>query len=94
MPLLEKTRWIPAPQRIAVVLWIAFLTAAIATGVFFSVIDPLDLKDCVPFPEVSRHAAYTLGFFLFWALTALSALLAVFFVYPPAPPRNIERPSG
>lgn len=85
MPLLEQTRWMPPPQRVAAVLWITFLLAVTATGVFFSLIDPMDLKYCVPFPEVSRMAAYTIGFFMFWALTAVTALLAVFFVYPPAP---------
>lgn len=85
MPILEKMRWMPAPQRVAAVLWITFLTAAVATGIFFSIIDPMDLRYCVPFPEVERSAAYTIGFFLFWALTASTALLAVFFVYP-APP--------
>lgn len=85
MPLWDKTGWIPVPQRIAAVLWITFLTAGVATGAFFSAIDPLELKYCVRFPEVGRTAAYTIGFLLFWALSAGSALIAVFFVYP-APP--------
>ena len=65
MPLWDKTGWIPVPQRIAAVLWITFLTAGVATGAFFSAIDPLELKYCVSFPEVSRTAAYTIGFLLF-----------------------------
>jgi len=69
-------------QRIAATLWLSFLMAGIATGVFFSVIDPLDLKYCVNFPEVNRTTAYSIGFFLFWLLTASSSLLAVFFIYP------------
>ena len=85
MPLWDKTGWIPVPQRIAAVLWITFLTAGVATGAFFSAIDPLELKYCVSFPEVSRTAAYTIGFLLFWLLSASSALIAVFFVYPGAP---------
>jgi len=85
MPLWDKTGWIPAPQRIAAVLWITFLTAGVATGAFFSAIDPLELKYCVSFPEVGRTAAYTIGFLLFWLLSASSALIAVFFVYPAAP---------
>ena len=56
--------------------------AGAATGIFFSSIDPLELKYCVSFPEVSRTGAYTIGFFLFWLLTATSSLLAVFFTYP------------
>ena len=69
-------------QRIATVLWLSFLMAGVATGFFFSVIDPLKLKYCVDFPEVSRTAAYSIGFFLFWLLTASSSLLAAFFIYP------------
>jgi len=85
MALWDKTGWIPVPQRIAAVLWITFLTAGVATGAFFSAIDPLELKYCVSFPEVSRTTAYTIGFLLFWLLSAGSALMAVFFVYPAAP---------
>jgi hypothetical protein len=69
-------------QRIATVLWLSFLMAGIATGCFFSVIDPLELRYCVDFPDVSRTGAYSIGFFLFWLLTASSSLLAVFFIYP------------
>jgi hypothetical protein len=70
---------------VAAVLWISFLLAGVATGAFFSAIDPLELRYCVSFPEVSRTAAYTIGFLLFWLLAASSALIAVFFVYPAAP---------
>jgi len=91
MPMLAQTRWMPPPQRVAAVLWITFLMATAATGVFFSMIDPEDLRPCVPFPEVSRMAAYTVGFFMFWALTGVTALLAVAFVYPPAPEPSAAR---
>jgi len=95
MQLWDKTGWMPVPQRIAAVLWISFLMAAIATGAFFSAIDPLELKYCVSFPEVSRLGAYTVGFLLFWLLTASSALAAAFFVYPasPAAPDSSDRTS-
>lgn len=83
MVLMDKVRWMSVPHRIAAVLWISFLTAVAATGVFFSAIDPLSLQYCVSFPEVSRLGAYTIGFFLFWLLTSASSLIAVFFVYPP-----------
>ena len=56
--------------------------AGIATGVFFSTIDPLELKYCVDFPEVSRTGAYSIGFILFWLLTSASGLLSVFLTYP------------
>lgn len=85
MELLSKTGWWPPSQRLAAVLWISFLMAAVATGAFFSAIDPMELRYCVSFPEVSRMGAYSIGFFLFWLLTGTSCLLTVFFVYPSAP---------
>jgi len=95
MELLAKTRWMPVPQRFGAVLWLSFLMATAATGVFFSILDPDDLRYCVPFPEVSRMAAYTIGFFLFWLLTAVSGVLAVTFTYPPPPtPDETPRSNG
>jgi len=82
MQLGEKVRPMPVPPRVGAVLWISFLMAIGAPVLFFSAIDPLALQYCVTFPEVSRMGAYTIGFLLFWLLTAASSLLAVFFVYP------------
>ncbi len=87
MELLSKTGWWPPSQRVAAILWISFLLAAAATGAFFSAIDPMELRYCVSFPEVSRLGAYTIGFFLFWLLTGVSCLLSVIFVYPAEPTR-------
>ncbi len=86
------TRWMPVPARFGAVMWLSFLLAAIATGVFFSAIDPEELRFCVTFPEVNRTGAYTIGFFLFWLLTAASGVLAVAFTYPPASESVIETP--
>lgn len=91
MPVWDKTGKIPKTQRIIAALWLSFLMAGIATGVFFSAIDPMELKYCVDFPEVSRTAAYSIGFFLFWLLTASSSLLTVFFIYPTYLDENTER---
>ena len=82
MQLMARIGTVSVTQRIVTVLWLSFVMAGIATGAFFSAIDPLELKYCVSFPEVSRTAAYSIGFFLFWLLTASSSLLAVFFIYP------------
>ena len=82
MRIWDKTGSIPPLQRIISVLWLSFLTSGIATGVFFSTIDPMELKYCVNFPEVSRTAAYSIGFFLFWLLAGGTSLLAVYFTYP------------
>ena len=39
MPWMSKIRWMTVPQRIAAILWITFLMAGVATGVFFSAIE-------------------------------------------------------
>ena len=78
----------PLPARVITVLWASFLMAGIATGVFFSTIDPLELKYCVNFPEVSRTGAYSIGFILFWLLTSASGLLSVFLTYPEDPDKR------
>lgn len=75
----------PVPARFGAVGWLSFLLAGAATGVFFSVLDPDELRFCLPFPEVSRTAAYSIGFFLFWLLTASAGILAVVFTYPVNP---------
>lgn len=95
MALFAHTRWMPVPARFGAVMWLSFLLAVGATGVFFSAIDPEELRYCVDFPEVSRTGAYTIGFFLFWLLTGASGLLAVAFTYPsgttPETPQADER---
>jgi hypothetical protein len=60
-------------KRAMWILWPSFLVAVVAEGVFFTVFDPLDLHPLGHGVEVSRTAIYTLGFFLFWMLAALSS---------------------
>jgi hypothetical protein len=73
---------IPEPYQFISILWLSFLMAGVATGIFFSVIDPMQLEACVDFPEMGRIGAYTTGFFLFWILTAASSLLSCYFILP------------
>ena len=58
-------------RRAANVLWPSFLAAGAAEALFFTVADPADF-------EMSRTAAYTAGFFFFWALAAASSALTSF----------------
>lgn len=90
MRIWDKAGRIPPLQRIISVLWLSFLTSGIATGVFFSTIDPMELKYCVHFPEVSRTAAYSIGFFLFWLLAGGTSLLAVYFTCPSGTDDNAD----
>ena len=70
---------IPRSQQAIAVLWPSFVTAIIASGVFFSAFDPRDL---VPFDldiEVSPLGAYTIGFLVFWLLASLSSFGTLYF---------------
>jgi hypothetical protein len=75
----------PLTQALAVVLWPAFISAVVATTVFFSQVDPqvLHLATCPEWP-ISRELGYTLGFFMFWAVTTLSSLLTFILLRTPA----------
>ena len=59
------------------VLWAAFLTAAVAELVFFSIFDPFELHFFGRPLDWSRQAIYALGFFGFWGLGVASATLAL-----------------
>lgn len=49
------------------VLWPAYLAAAVASGLLFSMIDPHELSIVGTHLADSREAAYTIGFVLLWA---------------------------
>ena len=70
---------IPRAQQIISVLWPSFLVAIVASGVFFSAFNPLDL---IPFNlniDISPLAAYSIGFFLFWILAIISSTGTLYF---------------
>jgi len=58
------------------ILWPSFLTAALMTFIVFAFIDPLDI---VIFGHVhaTRMQAYTVGFFFFWIMAAISSALTL-----------------
>ena len=60
------------------VMWPAFLGAALAVGVFFSAIDPLEIEFVGIHLSDSREGAYTIGFFLFWILFMVSGSITWF----------------
>ena len=60
------------------ILWPSFMVAGIAEGLLFTVIDPDDLVFFGHHFEVSHEAVYTIGFFVLWALCALSSTLSIF----------------
>ena len=60
------------------VLWSAFLMAAVLEMVVFALVDPDSLRwfggDAL---DLSPRAVYTLAFFVFWAVIAVGAALAL-----------------
>jgi len=70
---------VPRTQKCIAVLWPSFMVAIIATGLFFSAFDPDDLY---PFGEqtgVSRLGIYSIGFLLFWLVSAISGIGTLYF---------------
>jgi hypothetical protein len=63
-----------------VVLWPAFLMACVATGLFFSLVDPMELIILDERVQVHILGAYTIGFFVFWILGILSSGLTALLV--------------
>lgn len=74
-------QWSRDKQAVFTVIWISFLSAAIATMVFFALFDPVELSG--NFDEeldISRDAGYAIGFFFFWALCAICSGVTAFLV--------------
>lgn len=74
------------------VVWCSFLSASVATLVFFAFVDPAPMVAVLQPTGVlpNRTALYSLGFFFFWFVSAVSAgLTASLLCTPPAqtPPR-------
>jgi hypothetical protein len=65
-------------QRLMWVIWPAFLVAAAAETIFFTIFDPFDLHFFGEPLDLSRQTIYTMGFFGFWALGVASSALTVF----------------
>jgi len=78
----EGNTEIPVIQRIIAVLWPSFITSGIATGLFFTVFDPLELTMLTEHIGASRTAVYSCGFFMFWLLTSSTSALTCYFQRP------------
>ena len=70
---------VPGIQKCIVILWPSFLTAVIASGLFFSAFDPDDLFPFGADLEISRLGIYSVGFLLFWLVAAVSGIGTLYF---------------
>lgn len=60
------------------VMWPSFLVAALAEGIFFTVIDPQELYLFGTPVHYSPLATYSIGFLGFWLVCAASSLTTIF----------------
>lgn len=67
------------------VLWPSFLSAIMAEGFFFSLFDPADLMMIGGQSDLPAIAAYTIGFFFFWAFCAIASMISLYLIRTEAP---------
>ena len=78
-------------QRWMWIAWPAFLLAAVLEMLVFAMVDPGDLHWFGRPLDWSRQAVYTVGFFVFWGITATSSALTVWLAFPPPPSPPLQR---
>lgn len=86
--------WSQFAQDTAIVLWPAFLAAAVATMFFFAFFDPAVFGEGAVPPRWLTHrmAGYAVGFFFFWAIATLSSALTLYLVRTGRPAEPARRP--
>ena len=75
----QKSPKVPTIQRVIAILWPSFLVSGIATVLFFTAFDPVELFHL---ENTSRIGAYSMGFFFFWLMSITSSLLTLYFQIP------------
>jgi hypothetical protein len=65
-------------------LWLSFFTAIVGETVFFAVLDPKQLYLFGEPVSWSPVVVYSVGFFMFWSLTGLTAALVALQLKPGA----------
>ena len=71
--------WTRRAQALAAIGWPSFLTAALATMLFFAFFDPALLEPAMSYPmDFSRMTGYAVGFFFFWFITAIASAVSVY----------------
>jgi len=75
--------------RILTILWPSFLMAGVLDGVVFSAIDPTEAGLVHLLQGVSPLGVYSMGFLLFWSVTACaSGMTALLVVEQDGPPQR------
>ena len=77
----------PAGRAWLTALWCSFLSAGLATMLFFAFVDPAPVVALLQPTGAApgRTALYSLGFLFFWGFCALAAGLTAWLMRPPPP---------
>lgn len=86
-------------QRLMWILWPAFLMAGVLEMLVFAMVDPHDLHWFGAPIDWSRQAIYTMCFFVFWGIAAVSSGLTTLLAMSPfevnqCPLPDTDRPDG
>jgi hypothetical protein len=79
---MSENNKVPVVQRAVAILWPSFIVSGIATILFFTAFDPMEIINCVGGWDISRVGYYSIGFFLFWLLTSFNSALTCYFLKP------------
>ena len=64
-------KWSRNAQAVATVVWISFLSASVATMLFFAIFDPVELLQSYDSEiTIGSQGGYAIGFFFFWFISA------------------------
>jgi hypothetical protein len=76
------SQWSRVREAVGVVAWSSFLGACIETMLFFACFDPqLLANDDLPQAWLAhRPTAYAVGFFFFWACSAIAAAFTAYLI--------------
>jgi len=70
-------------QKLMWIAWPSFLMAGVLELLVFAVVDPQDMHWFGQPFDISRQAAYTLGFFVFWFVIAIAGALTTLLAMSP-----------
>ena len=85
--------WSRRKQVVGAIIWASFLAACLASLLFFAFVDPIQVIDETPLRSLQPGAmtAYAIGFYFFWMVCAVAAVLAVYLLE--TLPRDSQRES-
>jgi len=87
-------RWTMRQRDWGVVLWVAFLAAAVGEVLLFALVDPLDLVNAWTARfDIGSRLAYSLGFAFLYLLCLLASWLTMFMIRT-GPRRGHSRGQG